>query len=357
MKAVIVLGTRPEIIKLAPVIKKLGKKKCIVIFTGQHYDYQMGMKFIHQLELPKPDYLLKISKSIPQLQISEIISKLTKILLKEKPDTVVVQGDTNTVLSAGICSIKSNIPISHVEAGLRSNDWRMPEEHNRITIDHLSEILFAPTKNSKQNLVSENVHGKIHITGNTIIDAINMYSRISKKKSQLSIDNQNFVLLTLHRAENVDNKEILSSIVKGLVDSNEDIIFPVHPRTRKRLDEFDLFKKLSKSKNIRLIDSAGYFDMLELMKKCSFIVTDSGGIQEEATSPVIRKKVLVLRKTTDRPEAVESKMSQLIGLNQKTISNIIKKTIKNPNISSKKTPYGNGNASSKIIEIINRNYS
>ena len=356
MKVAIVLGTRPEIIKLAPIIKKLGNKKCSVIFTGQHFDYQMGMQFIHQLELPKPNYSLKLSKSNSQLQISEIIAKLSKILSKEKPDTVIVQGDTNTVLAAGICSIKSGIPISHVEAGLRSHDWRMPEEHNRIVIDHLSELLFTPTQNSKINLTSEKVHGQIFVTGNTIIDAINMYSKISKKKSSLSIDIDEYVLLTLHRSENVDNKKILSSIVKGLVNSDENIIFPVHPRTKKRLQEFNLYNKLSKLKNILLMNPLGYFEMLELMKKCSFIVTDSGGIQEEATSPVIRKKVLVVRKTTDRPEAVESKMAKIIGLTEKSISSSIKKTMKHPELSSRKTPYGQGNTSSKIIEILQKRF-
>ena len=356
MKAAIVLGTRPEIIKLAPLIKKLGKKRCSVIFTGQHFDYEMSMQFIHQLGLPKPNHSLKISRSNPPRQISEIIAKLSKILSKEKSDTVIVQGDTNTVLAAGICSLKTGIPVSHVEAGLRSFDWRMPEEHNRIAIDHLSEILFAPTKNTKINLLSEKVHGKIYVTGNTIIDSVNTYSKISKKKSGLSVEIDDYVLMTLHRSENVDNKKTLSSIIKGVVDSNEDIIFPIHPRTRKRLHEFNLFNKLSKSENILLLDSVGYFEMLELMKNCSFIVTDSGGIQEEATSSAIRKKVLVVRKTTDRPEAVVSKMAQIIGLTDKVISNSIRKTMKNPKISSKKTPYGKGNASTKIIKILQKQF-
>ena len=356
MKAAIVLGTRPEIIKLAPIIKKLGKRKCFVIFTGQHFDYEMGMQFIHQLGLPNPKYTLKISKSNPSLQISEIIKNLSKIFSTEKPDTVIVQGDTNTVLAAGICALKSGIPISHVEAGLRSNDWRMPEEHNRIAIDHLSELLFAPTQKSKINLENENVHGQIHVTGNTIIDSINMYSKISKKKSSLSVEMDDYVLLTLHRSENVDNKKILSSIIKGIIHSNEDVIFPVHPRTKKRLQEFNLYNKLSKSENVFLLDSLGYFEMLELMKKCLFIVTDSGGVQEEATSRAIRKKVLVVRKTTDRPESIESKLAHLVGLSEETISNYIRKTMKNPKISSTKTPYGDGHASDQIIKIIQKQF-
>jgi UDP-N-acetylglucosamine 2-epimerase (non-hydrolysing) len=269
---------------------------------------------------------------------------------------VLIQGDTNTVLAAGICSLKSNLPISHVESGLRSNDWRMPEEHNRITVDHLSELLFAPTQNTKSNLISEKVHGKIFVTGNTVIDAINIYSKISKNKSQLTIPSSDFILLTLHRAENVDNKKILSSIIKGLINSNENIIFPIHPRTKKRLHEFGLYNKLSQNKNIHLLDSVSYFDILELMKNCSFIVTDSGGIQEEATSPVIRKKVLVVRKTTDRPEAVETKMAEIIGLNEKNILKSIKKTMKNPKLHSRATPYGKGDASEKIIKVLKRNF-
>jgi len=354
MKVAIVLGTRPEIIKLAPIIRKIGSKNCSVIFTGQHYDNQMGLGFMRALDLPKPNYSLNITKSNSQLQISEIIAKLPKILIKERPDTVMIQGDTNTVLAAGICSLKSNIPISHVESGLRSNDWRMPEEHNRIVVDHLSELLFTPTKTTKSNLQSEKVHGKIFVTGNTVIDAINIYSKISKKKSKLSIPYSDFILLTLHRSENVDDKKILSSIIKGLINSNENIIFPIHPRTKKRLYEFGLYEKLSQNKNIQILDSVGYFDILELMKNCNFIVTDSGGIQEEATSPVIRKKVLVIRKTTDRPEAVESNLAKIIGLDEKIISKSIKKTMIDPKLHSKKTPYGKGDASEKILKLLQK---
>ena len=146
MKATIVLGTRPEIIKLAPIIKKLGSRRSSVIFSGQHYDYAMGLQFFEQLGLPKPNHTMKLEGKIPSIQISEIILKLSKIISKEKPDTVIVQGDTNTVLAASICALKQNIPVSHVESGLRSFDWRMPEEHNRITVDHISELLFTPTK-------------------------------------------------------------------------------------------------------------------------------------------------------------------------------------------------------------------
>ncbi len=355
MKIAIVLGTRPEIIKLAPLINKLNRKNTQVIFTGQHYDYEMSLQFIEQLGLPKPDYSLKITHSEPPTQIGEIITKLPKIFNKIKPDTVIVQGDTNTVLAASLASLKTQIPISHVESGLRSFDWRMPEEHNRIATDHISEYLFAPTKNSKNNLTSEHVHGRIFVTGNTVIDAINTYVSMSSKKSSFAVDIENYILMTLHRAENVDHRKTLSSIISAILETKHNVIFPAHPRTVKRLREFNLYNKLQKSENILLLDSVGYFEMLELMKNCSFIVTDSGGIQEEATAQKIRKKVLVTRKTTDRPEAVTAGMSQVIGVERKNIVKAIKKTILNPSIHSRKTPYGKGDASQKIIKILQKN--
>ena len=355
MKTAIVLGTRPEIIKLAPLIKKLRQRNSL-IFTGQHYDYNMSLQFIEQLGLPKPDYSLKISKSNPSQQMGEIIIKLSKILAKIKPDTVIVQGDTNTVLAASISSLKLKIPVSHVEAGLRSFDWRMPEEHNRIVTDHISELLFAPTINSQKNLKNENVHGEIFVTGNTVIDSINMYTKISKKKSSFEFLYDEYVLMTLHRAENVDNKITLSSIIQGVLKSNANFIFPVHPRTLNRLKEFSLYEKLKKSKNILMINSVGYFEILEIMKNCSFILTDSGGIQEEATASGIRKKVLVVRKTTDRPESVKAKLSEVIGVNHDKITKSILKALKNPKVSSKEYPFGKGKSSEKIIKILQKKF-
>jgi len=355
MKAAIVLGTRPEIIKLAPLIKQLAKKSTSVIFTGQHYDYNLSLRFIDQLGLAKPNHLMKISHTKPALQIADVIRNLSKILEKEKPDTVIVQGDTNTVLAAGIASLKSNIPVSHVEAGLRSYDWRMPEEHNRIEIDHISELLFAPTTSTKYNLISEKVHGKIFVTGNTVIDAINQFTKISRKHSKISVEDNDYVLMTLHRAENVDKKEILSPIIKAIIDSKQDFIFPIHPRTLKRLHDFNLYTKLKRSKNMRILGPVGYFEILELMKNCQFILTDSGGIQEEATAPSIRKKVVVVRKTTDRPESISTGFSEIAGTSYKGILRAIKNNSKNPGVPSRKSPFGSGNTTKLIIKHLKAN--
>ncbi|MFM7796255.1 MAG: non-hydrolyzing UDP-N-acetylglucosamine 2-epimerase, partial [Candidatus Nitrosotenuis sp.] len=225
MKIALVLGTRPEIIKLAPIINKLGKKNSDVIFTGQHYDYEMSLQFFNQLKIRKPDHSLQISRSEPAIQIGEMLTKLPAIFNQIKPDTVLVQGDTNTVLAASMAALKCGIPISHVEAGLRSFDWRMPEEHNRIITDHISELLFAPTLVSKKNLLSEKVHGKIFVTGNTVIDAINIFADMSAQKAKLEIDFTDFVLLTLHRAENVDDKKTLTSIINAVIESGQKFEF------------------------------------------------------------------------------------------------------------------------------------
>lgn len=361
MKLTFVLGTRPEIIKLAPLIKKTTTKNSSIIFTGQHFDFDMSLRFINELGIRKPDHTMKLTKiqnttTDRATQTGEIILKLAKIISSSDSDTVVVQGDTNTVLAAAITSIKCGIPVSHVEAGLRSYDWRMPEEHNRIAVDHISELLFAPTNECRQILKKERVHGDIFVTGNTSIDAVEENIKLAEKKSKIQVDGD-FILATIHRGENVDDKKTLNSIISGLLKSPIRIVLPAHPRTIRRLKEFGMFEKVSNSKTISLIPAVGYFDMLYLMKKSRFIVTDSGGIQEEATSPQIRKKVLIVRKSTDRPEAITSGQSELIGTNSQQIIRKIKMTFNNPKLQSKKSLYGNGQASKKILQILKNRFS
>ncbi|MGI0059800.1 MAG: non-hydrolyzing UDP-N-acetylglucosamine 2-epimerase [Nitrosotalea sp.] len=360
MKVALVMGTRPEIIKLSSIIKLLNKKNSTVIFTGQHYDYNMSMQFMEELDIRKPDYSMKLTKlqnttTDRATQIGEIVLNLAKIISKISPDTVIVQGDTNTVLAAAITGLKCSVPVTHVEAGLRSYDWRMPEEHNRIAVDHISEFLFAPTEYAKKTLLGEKVHGKTYVTGNTSIDAIQQNILKAENKASLSIEKKNdFALVTLHRGENVDNKETLSSIVQALLQSKIDMIFPMHPRTVKQLQRFGLYKKIQESKNILVIPPVGYFDILYLMKKCQFIISDSGGVQEEATSPSIKKKVLIIRDTTDRPEAVKAGYSELVGTSTRKIIQAIKDTLDNPKITSNSNPYGRGNSAEKILSVLRK---
>ena len=354
-KISIVMGTRPEIIKLSPIIRLTKRGDRDIIFSGQHYDYDLGLKFIDELGLDKPDFKIKLSYINPANQIGEMIQKLSNIFLSTKPDTVVVQGDTNTVLAAAVAGLKCKIGISHVEAGLRSFDWRMPEEHNRITADHISDLLFAPTTISKQNLLNEKVHGRIFVVGNTVIDALEQNIKLARKKSTINVDHD-FILLTLHRAENVDDKKVLGSILNALIKSGENILFPIHPRTLKRISQFGFYRKIKDSKNITMISAVGYFDMLSLMEKCKFIVSDSGGIQEEATSPKLRKKVLVVRKTTDRPEAIKAGLAEMVGTSTFSILNSIKRNSSNPNYPKSINVYGNGKSTQKILKIMNNFY-
>ena len=355
-RIVVIAGTRPEIIKIAPIIRKLEeeKRKYIFVYTGQHYDYQLSNQIIEDLELPPPDYNFQLKSSISSIQIAEIMTKLEKIV-KMKNDIILVQGDTNSVLAASLFAIKQNKKLVHVEAGLRSFDWKMPEEHNRRMVDHISDYLLAPTKESKQNLINEKVNGKIFVTGNTVMDAVKDHIKLSNKKSKIqnNIKFNEYILATFHRAENLDDKKKLKSIIEGIIKSNLPIVIPLHPRTKKMLKKFDLYKKI-KIKNIQILPPQGYLDFLSLMKNCKFIVTDSGGIQEEATSKFLAKKVIVLRDSTERPEALENGNSILLQLNQQKISKQLKFEWNQNFKISNQSPYGNGNSSKKIINILKK---
>ena len=341
-----IAGTRPEIIKIAPIMRRLKeeKSKYIFVYTGQHYDHQLSSQIITDLELPPPDYSFKLKSKISSVQIAEIMTNLEK-MPKEKNDIILVQGDTNSVLAASLFAIKQNKKLVHVEAGLRSFDWRMPEEHNRRMVDHISDYLLAPTNESKQNLINEKVNGKIYVTGNTVMDAVKEHIKISEKRSlsQNHIKFNEYILATFHRAENVDDKKNLQNIIEGIIKSNLPVVIPLHPRTKKMLKKFSLYKKIE-TKNVQIIPPQGYLDFLSLMKNCKFIVTDSGGIQEEATSQFLAKRVIVLRNSTERPEAIENGNAILLQLNQQKISKQLKFEWHNNFKKINKSPYGNCDA-------------
>jgi UDP-N-acetylglucosamine 2-epimerase (non-hydrolysing) len=311
---------------------------------------------IDDLELPAPDISFKLQNSSPAAQIAEIMTKLEKSLLKSRNNILVVQGDTNSVLAAALTAVKLRIPIAHVEAGLRSYDWRMPEEHNRRMVDHISNLLFAPTKESEQNLLNEGVFGEIYVTGNTVIDAVKEHLPIAEKKSHVldEIHFDKYVLVTFHRSENVDNGKILANIVNGLLLSHLPLVLPLHPRTKKKLVRFGLFHKLNSSKNIQIISPQGYLDFLILMKYCKLIVTDSGGIQEEATSPALSKRILVLRRSTERPEALKGKVTKLVRLEAPEIAKELSLEWGLAPRRFPRSPYGEGMSSHTIINIIKR---
>jgi UDP-N-acetylglucosamine 2-epimerase (non-hydrolysing) len=354
----VVAGTRPEIIKMAPVVRALQKSQIPFTFVhcGQHYDYEMSQRFIEELKLPKPDYTYKVRVYSQGQQISRIIANMEHLLKKTKPNLVLIEGDTNGVLATALAANKLGIPIGHVEAGLRSFDLRMPEEHNRRLTDHISTYLFAPTKNAENNLKRESVWGKIYITGNTVIDAVIQHMPIAEKKSKVldEVNYEKFALATAHRAENVDNPIVLRNLIEAFLESPIPVVYPVHPRTKKRLRQNKLFAQINKSKNLQILPPVGYFDFLTLMKKCILILTDSGGIQEEATAPSIRKPVLVLRKSTERPEAVEAGFAKIVGTEKQNILKAIEEALENQKELPADSPFGKGDAAEQIVKIIDK---
>ena len=355
-KPVILVGTRPEIIKMAPLIRALRKLKeeFSLIYTGQHYDYNLSLQFIEELDLPAPTISLLIRADSPDQQLGLLVERIGAALSRQRVSIVLVEGDTNSVLAGALAANKLGLAVGHVEAGLRSYDLRMPEEHNRRIVDHISSLLFAPTRLSKHNLKREAVWGRIFVTGNTVIDACIHDLALAEKKSRVleAVPFEDFALATIHRAENVDNPHVLNEFVQAFLRCPAKIVLPLHPRTKKRLKEYGLWAKLTCSRNLLILPPQGFFDFLMLMKRCSFIITDSGGIQEEATAPAIRKKVIVLRQSTERPEAVKSGFAKIAGCRKSTILRSLEWALERDASLPKRSPFGNGHAAEKIATII-----
>ena len=357
---VVVTGTRPEIIKMAPVLRALKKRNLPHIFVhcGQHYDYNMAQKFIEDLGLPQPDHVFKLKGASANVQMAQIITNMDRLLKNVVPSVVLVEGDTNTVLAAALTANKSAIPVGHVEAGLRSYDLRMPEEHNRRLTDHISNYLFAPTERAKANLLKESVWGKIFVTGNTAIDAVNQHLPIAEKKSRIlkEIHFERFGLATAHRAENVDDLQVLKNFIGAFAEFPMPVVYPMHPRTRKRLLQAGLLAEVKQMGNLQVFPPLGYLDFLVLMRRCELIVTDSGGIQEEATAPSIHKPVVVIRLSTERQEAVEAGFATVAGTGKQEILTGIKIALEKKQL-PKKSPFGDGHAAERIVEIIENEFA
>ena len=361
MKTVmVVVGTRPETIKMAPIVRALRKNKIPTTFVhcGQHYDYNMSQQFIEDLGLPSPDYAYKVKAYSAGAQTAQIIAYMDKLLKETASALVLVEGDTNSVLAAAVAANKQEMPVGHVEAGLRSFDLRMPEEHNRRLTDHLSAFLFAPTERAKANLERESVWGKIYVTGNTVIDAVIQHLPMAEKKSEIlkKIRFEKFALATAHRAENVDANEVLRTFVEVFAESPVPVVYPMHPRTKKRLRQNKMYDQIRKHVNIQFLPPLGYLDFLVLMKKSELIITDSGGIQEEATAPLIRKPVLVIRLSTERPEAVEAGFAKVVGTDKHEILAAVGTALARRKELPLTSPFGDGDAAEKIVEIIRKEY-
>jgi len=354
MKIAIVLGTRPEIIKMSPVIRLFKKENIeyFIIHSNQHYSSNMDAVFFNELNLPKPKYNLGIGSADHGNQTGRILIKIEEVLLKEKPSIVLAEGDTNTVLAGILAASKQNIPTGHVEAGLRSYDRRMPEEKNRLICDTLSDFLFAPTHVQRKILKNEGIHDdRIFVVGNTIVDAVYQNKEIAEKKSKiiqkLNLEKNSYILLTAHRALNVDKKESLNKLIELIKElkeyTNLRVIYPIHPRTKDRLNNFDL-----NIKDTTLIEPIGYIDFLKLQMHARLIVTDSGGLQEEAC--ILKVPCITIRENTERPETITVGANKIVDLNIEKLKKAI-----DYHFSRKpdwENPFGDGKTAEKILDVL-----
>ena len=370
MKIATVLGTRPEIIKMAPIIDEISKRGIdqIVLHTGQHYDKEMSDNFFRDLEIPTPDYNIHVGSGTHGKQTGLMMEGIEEVLLEEKPDIVLVQGDTNAVLAGALVASKLHIAVGHVEAGLRSFDMTMPEEINRRAADVTSAMYFIPTEESAINLLAEGFSPKnMFITGNTVVDACFRHLEIAKKRgfedealANLDIDNMdNILTLTMHRAENVDIKERVINIIDALKElSDMNIIFPIHPRTKNTLENFGLFDELNDLKHVHIVKPIGYLDFLLLTSKSTLILTDSGGLQEEAIT--LNVPALTLRYNTERPETVTAGGNILVGSDKEAILENARKILDDKEFADKMknapNPYGKGDSAKSTVDAIEKFY-
>lgn len=347
MKVFSIVGARPQFIKLAPLSSALaGLHEEIIVHTGQHYDYAMSEKIFEDLGIRKPDIHLEILPGSATSQITQMMLLLDSVMIKSKPDLVIVFGDTNSTFAGAMVAAKLNIPIVHIEAGLRSYNKAMPEEINRVVTDHVSKYLFAPTQTAVDILMKEGLAENSFFTGDIMVDTVKNNLQIALSKSTITEDlhlaNEEYNLLTLHRNYNVDDTKVLEHLLNQLGELNEKIIFPVHPRTRKMLaDSYRV------PKNITVTDPQGYLDFIALENSAKRIITDSGGIQKEAY--ILKKPCITLRTETEWVETVDEKWNLLINPSEKNIA---------PKIAGFKPPenqrdvFGK-NVTQKMVKIIN----
>lgn len=354
MKIAVVVGTRPEIIKMAPVVRELVRTNTdfFILHTGQHYSYRLDGVFFEQLKLPPAKYNLQVGSGSHAEQTAKTLIGVEKFLQEERPDIVLVEGDTNSALAGALAAVKSHMKVGHVEAGLRSYDRQMPEEINRTLIDHCSDFLFPPTEKAKEILLGEGIpKGKIFVTGNTIVDALYQHLEVAQEGASTlttqRLKPKEYFLVTLHRAENVDNRARFTSIIEGLDELaahfREPVIYPIHPRSWGRMEEFDL-----KPKNLTLIVPVDFLGFLQLESNARLVLTDSGGVQEEAC--ILGVPCVTLRDSTERPETLCVGSNILAGASPNRILECSQEMLRRQ--SNWVNPFGDGKAAERIVEIV-----
>lgn len=357
MKIVTIVGARPQFIKAAAFSRQVSlhsNLKEVIIHTGQHFSNNMSAVFFAELGIPLPDYNLNINQLNHGAMTGRMLEKIEEILLYEKPNWVLVYGDTNSTLAGALAAKKLNLKLAHIEAGLRSHNLRMPEEINRILTDRISDLLFCPTEISYKNLINEgydkNHNCKMILSGDIMLDAAKFYKN-KALRPEFSLPCE-FALCTIHRAENTDNEENLLQIIEGLkeISNKVPIILPVHPRTKSKIIKL----KISfDAHNIMLVDPLGYLEMVYLLKKCLLVITDSGGLQKEAF--FFEKYCLTIRDETEWEELVENRFNKLCGCSKSEMVNQFNEFRNNPKKNFKINLYGKGNAAKLILKSILNN--
>jgi UDP-N-acetylglucosamine 2-epimerase (non-hydrolysing) len=348
-----VFGTRPEIIKLAGIVHLLGDDAW-VIHSGQHVSHDMAEQFLDELDLGKPDAQLTVRGRTRGGQLAELVGSLDDLFAERPPAAVVVQGDTNTTLSGALAANARNIPLIHIEAGLRSRDRAMPEEHNRVLTDHLADTCCAPSDVCRDNLVAEGIDGdRIVVTGNTVVEAVNEFLPSPAERrtelSQLGLESERYILATMHRPENVDDPERLRQVLEQLGRLPLPVVLPLHPRTADRVRAFDLLECLSR---LHVTSPLDYESFLALAAEAALLVSDSGGLVEEAS--VLKRPIVVVRRSTERPEALGTfaVLSTPAALGQQVhewLHDLHQRRARLANIPS---PYGSGDISARCVAAI-----
>ena len=366
-KIICVCGARPNFMKIAPIMVALKSHEdfeIVLVHTGQHYDESMSKSFFDELGLPKPDVNLEVGSASHAVQSARIIERFEPVVQYFKPEYVLVVGDVNSTIACGLVAVKLGVRLVHVEAGLRSFDRTMPEEINRVLTDSISDILFCTEQSGVDNLIKEGIaNEKIHLVGNVMIDTLLKNLEKAKKSTiidqlqkQGCVDGDSFAVLTMHRPSNVDDSKTFSRILDALEVIQKDIpiLFPIHPRTRGNLVELGLQDRMDSLRNIHLMDPIGYLDFLKLNSCAKIVLTDSGGIQEEAT--ILKVPCITLRENTERPITAEIGSNQIVGTDPEKIlaayRNAISEKWREPQI----PPLWDGKAAERIVDILQKNY-
>ena len=345
MKIVSIIGARPQFIKAAVLTKIIEKEPGVnevLVHTGQHYDENMSKIFFDELEIPRPHYNLEVGSGSHAYQTGMMLQKIEKVLLSEKPDWIIVYGDTNSTIAGALAASKLHIKIAHVEAGLRSFNKLMPEEINRITTDRISDLLFAPSLNALHLLKNEGLERNAVFTGDVMFDSILFYQKLAGKKHKLSdvTDEENFYLATVHRQENTDDKTRLQSIFDAFSELDLPVVLPLHPRTLSKLSEITF------NDNVKIIEPVSYLEMILLLKNSKKVLTDSGGLQKEAY--FLKKPCITLRDETEWIETIEGNWNFITGTNKE----LILEKVKVNQFAQQKNYYGDGKAGEKILNTI-----